>query len=97
MLNDILYLEYSDGDENDRRKIIEAITNHQPSQNLIRSIVKKYNEVIYDFESREPMPVRACPMCGCAQIKKYEQLDYHRDEMYYFAECTECEWSDWTQ
>lgn len=97
LLRDILYIEYCDGIERDRTAIIKAITGEIPSDNYIKSIVKKYNEVIFAYDGNEPLPFKACPECGSTQLKKYMVTDHKRDENYFFVKCLECGWNEWTQ
>ena len=94
LIRDLKYLRYHDGNEQDRKEIIKSITGHSPSLNFIRAIVKKYQEVIHD--DCDPLGIAACPRCG-SPLKKGMYTDYERDKNYFFAECTECNYSDWTQ
>ncbi len=95
LINDLKYIRYHDGDENDRNEIIKNITGHAPSLNLIKAIVKKYHEVIHD--PNDPLGVAVCPKCGSPELKKGMYTDYDRDENYYIVECTKCNYMDWTQ
>ena len=97
LLSDIKYIKYSNGSEEDRKLIINSITGMEPSQNLIKAIVKKYNEVIYDFNSKDPLPFLACPSCGSNELEHYSPTDYKNDEIYFMIKCKDCGWSDWTQ
>lgn len=97
LMTDIRYIKYDDGSEKDRNAIIKSITGHGPSQNFIKAIVKKYNEVIADDTGEDPFGLKACPKCGSTKLKGGLYTDYERDEVYYILECKECGWSDWTQ
>jgi TIR domain len=97
LLVDLRYIRYLGGSEKDRIKIIESITGHKPSSDFIRAVVKKYNEEIYDFKANVPLPYNACPSCGSKHLNYSEAIDSKRDDMYYFIECQECGWSDWSQ
>ena len=90
-----MYIKYEGGTEEDRISIIDAVTGASPSQNLIRSIVKKYHEVTRD-DSKE-FGIGACPECGGDRLDTTSALDYAHDQMYYFMECSDCKWSDWSQ
>jgi hypothetical protein len=96
LLRDIRYLRYAGGTEEDRREIVKAVQGRPPSENLIRTIVRKYHEVITD-QADPVFGLKACPRCGSTQLKGSSAIDYEGDEAYYFLRCTECEWSDWTQ
>jgi hypothetical protein len=95
LMNDIRYIEYKDGSEKDRNNIINAITGHGASENFIKAIVKKYNELISDRNN--PLGLKACPRCGSTRLKGGFFTDYERDKVYYYFECKECGWSDWTE
>lgn len=97
LLFDIHYLSYKNGTEKDREKIVEAVSGQKPSKNLIKAIVKKYNELIYDSNSENPLAFKACPLCGSDKLQHSSATDYQHDETYYFIECRDCGWKDWTQ
>lgn len=95
LINDLKYVRYQNGSEKDRDEIIKSVTGHAPSVNLIKAIVKKYHEVIHDPD--DPLGIAVCPKCGSPDLKKMMYTDYERDENYYIAECTKCNYTDWTQ
>jgi hypothetical protein len=97
LIADIRYIKYKGGSEKDRNSIINSVTGHGPSEDFIKAIVKKYNEVITDYTGRDPFGLKACPKCGSTKLKGGTYTDYVRDDVYYFLECKECGWSDWTQ
>lgn len=97
LLSDIMYIKYSGGTEDDRRSLITAVVGHAPSDNLIKAIVKKYNEVIIDTNAEGPFNYKACPSCGCTSLHGTSFLDSKHDRQYYSLNCTECDWSDWTE
>ncbi|MDR0854600.1 MAG: toll/interleukin-1 receptor domain-containing protein [Clostridiales Family XIII bacterium] len=97
LLADIRYIRYSEGTEQDRNDIIEAVTGNSSSRTFIEAVVKKYHEVIFDDNSSEPFPLKACPKCGSSRLNFASHLDGQRDEVYYHASCKDCGWSDWTQ
>lgn len=97
IISDIRYIRYRGGIENDRWEIIRAITGHDPSHNFIKAIVKKYHEVIYDPNAKDPFGIIACPNCGSKRLKGSSYTVYEHDEVYYILACEECGWSDWTQ
>jgi len=96
LLRDIRYLRYDGGTEKDRSEIVNAVQGRPPSENLIRTIVRKYHEVIKD-EGDPVFGLKACPRCGSTQLTGSSATDYARDEVYYILTCKECDWSDWTQ
>lgn len=97
LMADIRYIKYDGGSEKDRNTIINSITGHGPSEDFIKAIVKKYNEVITDHTEQNPLGLRACPKCGSTRLRGGRYTDYERDKLYYILECKECGWSDWTQ
>ncbi len=97
LLQPLKYLRYHGGTEEDRATIIESILGHKPSDDFIRSVVKKYHEVIIDADAKGPFAYRACPTCGSKRLKWSSATDYARDDVYYFIECEDCGWSDWSQ
>jgi hypothetical protein len=96
LIRDLRYLRYNGGSEEDRIAVVEAVKGVPPSQNFIRTVVRKYHEVIRD-ESDPVFGLKACPNCGSSDLKGSSATDYSRDEQYFFLECRECQWSDWTQ
>jgi len=97
LISDIKYISYKNGSEEDRKEIIKSVSGLKPSQNLIKAIVKKYNEVIYDYNSEDPFKIKACPLCGSNNLEGSSCTDYNHDETYYFIKCRDCGWNDWTQ
>ena len=97
LIADIKYIRYEGGSEEDRKNIVMSISGKAPSQDFIRAIVKKYHEVIYDMDSKDPFGLKACPSCGSTKLKGGSHFDHNRDEEYVSLQCQECNWSDWTQ
>lgn len=97
LLTDVMYIKYQGGTEDDRRNIINAVTGHAPSDNLIRAIVKKYNEVIIDPDGEGPFNYKACPRCGCSHLQGSSMIDEEHDREYFMLGCTECDWSEHTE
>lgn len=97
LIADIKYINYSDGNEHLRQQLINAVKNVRPTYTLIKAIVKKYNEVIFNYESGDPLPYNACPECGSNLLKRSGAIDDIRDQKYYYIECKDCDWSDWSQ
>jgi hypothetical protein len=97
LIADLKYIRYSGGNEDDRIELISAITGRKPSRNFIKAIVKKYHEVIYDPDGKDPFGLVACPKCGSDRLHGSSFTDYDHDDVYYILQCKECGWSDWTQ
>ncbi len=95
LLSDILYIRYHDGNEEDRQEIVRSITGHLPSENFIRSIVKKYHEVIRNPNAKDPFGLIACP--GCGNFDLTYDMTIMSDEEFYLAMCEECGWNEVTQ
>ena len=61
-----------------------------------KSIVKRYHEVIHN--GSDPIfGLSICPECGSKNLATSSATDYYRDEEYYFIECKDCGWNEWTQ
>jgi hypothetical protein len=84
LLNDVKHIYYQGGKEEDRKNIIQSVTGHSPSRNFIRSIVKKYHEVIHYTD--DPIGFAACPRCGSSKLKSGMYTDYERDENYFIID-----------
>lgn len=97
LISDIRYIKYRGGIERDRWEIIRSITGHKPSLNFIKSIVKKYNELIYDPNAKDTFGIVACPKCGSDRLKGSSNIDYQNGDIYFILACEECGWTDWTQ
>lgn len=97
LLNDLKYIRYKNGSEKDRNEIIMAIKGTRPSQNFINAVFKKYNELIYDTDTEDPLPFKICPNCGSDKLERSSATDYQHDETYFMIRCKDCDWSDWTQ
>lgn len=99
-LQDVKYIKWRGGTEEDRLDIIYSITGKKPELDYIKAIVKKYHEVIIDHDSLEegdPLPYKVCPNCGSLRLKRGSYTDYFHDEIYFFVKCLDCGWSDWSQ
>ncbi len=97
LLEDVHHIKYEGGTEQDRENLIESITGNKPSMNFVRAIVKKYHEVIYDPNAKDPFGVKFCPTCGSDKLKGSSVTDYAHDEEYFILSCQKCNWSTWTQ
>ncbi|MHA1368997.1 MAG: TIR domain-containing protein [Promethearchaeota archaeon] len=97
IMADIGYIKYRGGLEEDRWEIIRAVTGYDPSFNFIKAVVKKYHEVIYDPNAKDPFGIVVCPRCGSERLKGSSFTDYQHDEVYFILACEECGWSDCTQ
>lgn len=95
LLQSLKYLRYGGGTEDDRANIIESISGHKPSQDFIRAVVQKYNEIIYNPDLPGPFPYKACPSCGSTKLKGSSAII--RDDMWFIIECEECGWGTTSQ
>lgn len=95
LLLDIKHLRYESGTEADRREIVSAVNGSGPTQNFIKAVVKKYNEVIADPD--DPVGVKACPRCGSSDLERSSTTDEKRDEVYFAMRCRECGAIEWGQ
>jgi len=96
LVNDKLHLVYDGGTEKDRATLIEAITGNSPSNNYIKAIVKKYNEVIFDDESDDILPFNACPKCGTSRLNRL-CYNSNNEHTYFIISCKECDWMEVTE
>lgn len=95
LIRDLVRLPYSFGDDF-RNGLIKSITGESPSSNLVKSIVGKYQEIIY--EGNDPdyvFGISYCPNCGEKDFSG-SSATLH-DDTYYTLKCNVCGWSDWTQ
>lgn len=90
-----LSIKYSNGTEEDRYRIIKAVSGNAPSSNYIEAIVKKYHEVIFDEESQDILPFKACPNCGKEHLK--HTCANIRDDVWFIVECNFCGWIECTE
>jgi len=81
LLADIRSIRYRCGSEEDRRNLILAVAGRNPSGGLIRSVVKKYHEVIRDLDRKDTFGLSACPACGSDRIERWTDcivdVDHH--------------------
>ena len=95
LLADIRGIVFDAGSEAVRWELVRAIAGRRPSDSFVRAVVRKYKELTRD--ETQPLGVKACPECGGIDLHSYSQIDYDHDEMYYFIDCRDCGWSDWSQ
>lgn len=62
-----------------------------------RHLAQAFQRHLYDFDSTEPLAYRFCENCGSQKLERSDAIDPRRDEVYYFVECAECGWTEWTQ
>jgi phage FluMu protein Com len=60
-------------------------------ENLILLSERKGNPIFEYFG------VLKCPSCKSLKLKTYSYHNERRDDIYYIVECTECNWSEWTE
>jgi hypothetical protein len=99
LLADIQYIRYRCGSEEDRRNLVFAVAGRSPSGSLIRSIVKKYHEVIRSAEREDSFGLIACPQCGSDRIEPWTDcivdVDHHgvmSGTEIPAVRCLECNW-----
>jgi hypothetical protein len=63
---------------------------------LRRAVVRKYHELIEDAEASGPIPIRACPSCGSADLRG-SSLEGRGDHIYYTLTCEDCGWTEWSE
>lgn len=103
LLRDFRYVRYSGGSQADLRCLITEILGKAPGERFLKSVVKKYHELISDPGKAETLGLRACPRCGSQDLEPYEDaevdIDYNDGEATPFAtmipsvRCRECGWS----
>ena len=97
LLQDIRYVKYHGGTEQDRKALVEAILGKKPTMAFIRAVVRKYREVVYSAEGKYPFAYNVCPECGSDKLKGSSVTDYAHDEVYFTLTCEDCRWNTWTQ
>jgi hypothetical protein len=89
LLADLKYVRYGGGAEANRRALIAEIFGRAPSQNFLRAVVKKYQEVIIDQATGEYI---GCPSCGSSLIRYQEHDDPESFDRSVVVSCEECDW-----
>lgn len=99
LLADIRSIRYRCGSEEDRRNLVFAVAGRNPSGSLIRSVVKKYHEVIRSAEREDTFGLIACPACGSDRIERWTDcivdVDHHgilSGTEIPAVRCLECNW-----
>jgi hypothetical protein len=99
LLADIRYIRYHCGSEEDRRNLVFAVAGRDASGSLIRSVVKKYYEVIRSAEREDTFGLIACPACGSNRIERWTDcivdVDHHgvlSGTEIPAVRCLECNW-----
>jgi len=98
LLSDLSYLRFHGGTEEDRYEIVRAVTGQSPSLDFIKTIVRKYHEVIRSEGPSENDPfggLTHCPECGTA-LRHSSSMD-SSGEWWFVVNCPDCGWSDATQ
>jgi hypothetical protein len=90
LIRDVHYIRYHGGTEEDRSKIVQAVSGHQPTHDFIQAVVRKYHEVIRDVD--DPFGLAVCPKCGSANLRRGSDTTERR--VYLFISCNECDWFD---
>ena len=93
IIADTKYHIYENGNENDRRVIVNAILGRDPSDDYTRAIVKKYHELTEDPNPKNPLGYNVCPNCGSSQWKMGSYVDNVHQRLYCVGSCLECGWS----
>jgi hypothetical protein len=101
LLRDLRYIRYSGGSEADRRDLVREILGRAPSGNFLRTVVKKYHELVRSPENLETLGLRACPKCGSEELEPDTdvEVDYYdavtppSATVFRMVRCRECDWS----
>jgi len=91
LVSAIRYIRFGGGTEQDRRNIVRAVVERDPSSNYTRAVVKKYKELVRGADESDLI---ACPECGSPRVKIQQIDDYERDRSGAVATCEECGWGD---
>jgi len=96
LLADIRSIRYSGGSEEFRSELIRSITGKGASGNLIRSIVRKYHEIIRVDEQGSTFGLTGCPKCGSDRIESGTDWIVDGDGLsgteFPVVRCRECSW-----
>ena len=71
-------------------------STHRVDMNY-RHLAQAFQRHLYDFDAKEPLAFRFCESCGSEKLERSDAIDPQRDEVYYFVECADCGWTEWTQ
>jgi 5-methylcytosine-specific restriction endonuclease McrA len=72
------------------------VYNNSWDNSFPRAVVDTYERVIRD--DKDPIfGLGFCPKCGSGRLNRSSGEDPNRDKFYYFIECEDCHWSDWSQ
>jgi hypothetical protein len=61
-----------------------------------QAVVDTYKRVIRD-DKDSVFGLGVCPKCGSGRLSRSSGEDPDRDKLYYFIECEDCHWTDWSQ
>lgn len=95
MLRDKLYIKYEGGTKKDYESIVESIMGRKPQSDFVKSLVKLYNEFVYDKNSKDPFGINYCPWCGSGDFEKSTKHTGYRS--YYVMHCKDCNWDAYSE
>jgi hypothetical protein len=90
----------------DQRKILDKLDDSVKAiiiQDKRKSLsVRDLNALLEEMtikspKGNDPLPYKACPRCGSKHLERNSATDYEHDNIYYFIECRECEWQEYTE
>jgi hypothetical protein len=103
LLADIEAIKYRDGREENRRDLLRAVADRDPSTDLIRAVVRKYNELVRRPQQTDTLGFRVCPECGSGSIEAWEDIEVDQEwtdgqitaypTFIPAVRCRECDWS----
>lgn len=92
------YRGFSIDENTSLEEIASEICGVSSEAEMVKRLNRRISELTYDSNAKnDPLPYIRCPNCGCDELKRKAATDPNRDDTYYFIECTECSWSEWTQ
>ena len=73
------------------------IRNSRIENLTVKDLNRLLDDRTIDSDSSDPLPFKSCPKCGSLKLKRHSAADYKHDENYFFIECADCDWKEWTQ
>lgn len=79
-------------------EVRDAILDDSRESLSVRELNQLLDDKTVDSEAVDaPLPFKACPKCGSQELDRRDVTDYEHDEMYFYIECKQCKWGEWTQ
>lgn len=78
--------------------VVRRLVGDEQGIQLAQRLQRRLNELTEMLvDKNDPFGLAVCPTCSSDQLHRSGKHDPVGDEFYYFIECKECGYSDWTQ